>query len=79
MQRATCTHPGTAVIPKSVTPARIAANLKDPLSIKLDFDDLQLLALLDKPGLEGCYCHPKTPWLGRSEFTGKTDHYYSLG
>jgi len=69
---------GTAVIPKSVTPERIAANLNDPLSIKLDFDDLQLLALLDKPGLEGCYCHPKTPWLGRSEFTGSTDHYYKL-
>jgi len=69
---------GTAVIPKSVTATRIAANLNDPLSIKLDFDDLQLLALLDKPGLEGCYCHPKTPWLGRSEFTGSTSHYYAL-
>ena len=31
---------------------------------------------LDKGFPEGCYCHPKTPWLGRSEFTGSTDHYY---
>ena len=34
------------------------------------------IAKLDKPGLEGCYCHPRTPWLGRSEFTGSTAHYY---
>ena len=33
---------------------------------------------LDKPGLEGCFNHPRTPWLGRSEFVpGKSDHYYS--
>lgn len=69
---------GTAVIPKSVTPARIRANLHDPFKVNLDLDDLQLMALLDKPGLEGCFCHPKTPWLGRSEFTGSTEHYYAL-
>jgi len=68
---------GTAVIPKSVTPDRIRANLNDPFSITLDHDDLQLFAMLDKPGLEGCFCHPKTPWLGRSEFTGSTEHYYA--
>mgnify|MGYP007045274980 CR=1 FL=1 len=36
---------------------------------------LAAISALDKPGLEGCYCHPKTPWLGRSAFTGSTDHY----
>ena len=46
------------------------------LALKLDNDDLMFMALLDKEGLDGCYCHPKTPWLGRSEFTGSTDHYY---
>ena len=66
----------TAIIPKSVTPARIESNLKDVLAVTLDADDLAALAALDKPGLEGCYCHPRTPWLGRSEFTGSTDHYY---
>ena len=41
---------------------------------------LQVAAInaLDKPGLEGCFNHPRTPWLGRSEFVpGKSDHYYS--
>jgi len=66
----------TAVIPKSVTAARIKANLDDVLALTLDADDLSAIAALDKPGLEGCYCHPRTPWLGRSEFTGSTDHYY---
>lgn len=66
----------TAIIPKSVTPARIKSNLVDVLALKLDEDDLAAIAKLDKPGLEGCYCHPKTPWLGRSAFTGSTDHYY---
>ena len=56
----------TAIIPKSVTPARIESNLKDVLAVALDADDLAALAALDKPGLEGCYCHPRTPWLGRS-------------
>ena len=42
----------------------------------LDKEDLSKLASLDKPGMEGCYCHPKTPWLGRSDFTGSTKHYY---
>ena len=66
----------TAIIPKSVTPARILANLDETLKIKLDADDLSAIAALDKPGLDGCYCHPKTPWLGRSKFTGNTKHYY---
>lgn len=66
----------TAVIPKSVTASRINANLDDVLALALDASDLKALAELDKPGLEGCYCHPKTPWLGRSEFTGSTSHYY---
>jgi len=66
----------TAVIPKSVTPERIAANLDATLELTLDADDLSAIGALDKPGLEGCYCHPKTPWLGRSEFTGDTKHYY---
>lgn len=66
----------TAIIPKSVTAARIKANLDDVLALKLDEDDVAAIAKLDKPGLEGCYCHPRTPWLGRSEFTGSTDHYY---
>ena len=62
--------------PKSVTPARIKANLEGVLTLTLDTDDLASIAKLDKPGLEGCYCHPKTPWLGRSDFTGSTSHYY---
>jgi len=66
----------TAVVPKSISPTRIAANLEATLAVTLDTDDLVAIAALDKPGLEGCYCHPKTPWLGRSEFTGSTDHYY---
>ena len=66
----------TAVIPKSVTPERIEANLVDPMAITLDDDDLAALAALDKGFPDGCYCHPKTPWLGRSEFTGDTEHYY---
>ena len=52
------------------------ANLDATLDLTLDDDDLNAIAALDKPGLEGCYCHPKTPWLGRSEFTGDTNHYY---
>ena len=46
------------------------------LALQLDEDDLAKIAGLDKPGLDGCYCHPRTPWLGRSEFTGDTKHYY---
>ena len=66
----------SAIIPKSVTPARIRQNLEDTLRVTLDKEDLSKLASLDKPGMEGCYCHPKTPWLGRSDFTGSTKHYY---
>jgi alcohol dehydrogenase (NADP+) len=65
-----------AILPKSVTPSRIQANLEDVLKLQLDDEDLASIALLDKPGLDGCFCHPRTPWLGRSEFTGNTDHYY---
>jgi alcohol dehydrogenase (NADP+) len=66
----------TVIIPKSVTPSRIAENLAVARSFELDSDDMARLAKLDKPGLEGCYCHPVTPWLGRSEFTGSTASYY---
>lgn len=66
----------TVIIPKSVTPARIDSNLQETLRVALDAEDVAAIAKLDKPGLEGCYCHPVTPWLGRSEFTGTTDHYY---
>ena len=65
-----------AIIPKSVTPKRIQANKDEVLALQLDEDDLAKIAGLDKPGLDGCYCHPRTPWLGRSEFTGDTKHYY---
>ena len=66
----------TAIIPKSVTPERIRTNKDEVLALTLDAEDLAQIAALDKDGLDGCYCHPKTPWLGRSEFTGNTDHYY---
>lgn len=46
----------TAIIPKSVTPARITSNLHDVLQLSLDGEDLAQIAALDKPGLEGCYC-----------------------
>jgi len=65
-----------AIIPKSVSAERIDANMQAVLALELDAEDMAALAKLDKPGLEGCYCHPKTPWLGRSKFTGSTDHYY---
>jgi len=68
--------PATIVIPKSVTPSRIEANLDVTLALKLDAEDMAAINSLDKPGLDGCYCHPKTPWLGRSDFTGSTKHYY---
>lgn len=68
--------PPTIVIPKSVTPSRIEANLAVTLSLKLDAGDMAAINALNKPGLDGCFCHPKTPWLGRSEFSGSTDHYY---
>ena len=66
----------TAVLPKSVTPERIRANIDATLALTLDADDLGAIAELDKPGLDGCFCHPKTPWLGRSDFTGDSKHYY---
>uniref|UniRef100_A0A7S3LIT8 NADP-dependent oxidoreductase domain-containing protein n=1 Tax=Aplanochytrium stocchinoi TaxID=215587 RepID=A0A7S3LIT8_9STRA len=66
---------GTVVIPKSVTPSRILSN-SDIFSFQLSSEEMDSLNALDKPGLEGCFNHPKTPWLGRSEFVeGHTDHY----
>mmetsp|Transcript_19999 Transcript_19999/g.25979 ORF Transcript_19999/g.25979 Transcript_19999/m.25979 type:complete len:330 (+) Transcript_19999:143-1132(+) len=66
---------GTVVIPKSVTPSRILSN-SDIFSFELTEEEKKSLDDLGKPGLEGCFNHPKTPWLGRSEFVeGKTDHY----
>ncbi|KAJ9457963.1 Aldose reductase A [Diplonema papillatum] len=66
---------GTAVIPKSVTPARIATNF-DLFSFELSEAQMKAINDLKKPGLDGCFNHPKTPWLGRSEFVeGQTSHY----
>lgn len=67
---------GTVVLPKSVTPARIASNA-DIFSFELSAAQMDAINGLDKPGLEGCFNHPKTPWLGRSDFKpGSTSHYY---
>ena len=50
----------TAIIPKSVTPARIESNLKGVLGVALDADDLAALAALDKPGLDFSFSGLKT-------------------
>ena len=64
----------TVVIPKSITASRIASNgaLYD-----FELNEAQMTAInaLDKEGLSGCFNHPKTPWLGRGEFTGGTANY----
>eukprot|EP00931_Biecheleriopsis_adriatica_P056562 TRINITY_DN33515_c0_g1_i1.p1 TRINITY_DN33515_c0_g1~~TRINITY_DN33515_c0_g1_i1.p1 ORF type:complete len:328 (+),score=68.82 TRINITY_DN33515_c0_g1_i1:60-1043(+) len=65
---------GTAVIPKSITPSRLESNA-EIFDFELSAEEMASLDALDKPGLEGCFNHPKTPWLGRSEFTGNTAHY----
>lgn len=65
----------TVVIPKSVTPARIASNA-ELFDFELSSEEMEAIHALDKPNLEGCYNHPKTPWLGRSDFVeGQTAHY----
>lgn len=64
----------TIVLPKSVTPARIESNA-DLYSFELSAEQVSELNALDKPGLEGCFNHPLTPWLGRSDFTGSTSSY----
>jgi len=66
----------TVVIPKSVTPSRIASNA-ELFDFELTEEEMAKIAALDKEGLTGCFNHPKTPWLGRSEFTGTTDGYYN--
>jgi hypothetical protein len=66
----------TVVIPKSVTPSRIASNA-ELFDFELSAEEMAQITALDKQGLEGCYNHPKTPWLGRGEFTGSTSHYNS--
>jgi diketogulonate reductase-like aldo/keto reductase len=67
---------GTIVLPKSVTASRIIPN-SDIFSFELSEVQMASINNLDKPGLEGCFNHPKTPWLGRGEFKpGSTDHYY---
>eukprot|EP00239_Pterosperma_sp_CCMP1384_P001786 CAMPEP_0197848224 /NCGR_PEP_ID=MMETSP1438-20131217/7992_1 /TAXON_ID=1461541 /ORGANISM="Pterosperma sp., Strain CCMP1384" /LENGTH=393 /DNA_ID=CAMNT_0043460367 /DNA_START=50 /DNA_END=1231 /DNA_ORIENTATION=- len=65
----------TVVIPKSVTASRIVSN-GEVFDFELTSEQVAALNGLDKPGLEGCFNHPKTPWLGRSEFVeGETSHY----
>lgn len=64
----------TIVIPKSVTPSRIQSNA-ELFDFELSPEEMAQINALDKPGLEGCYNHPKTPWLNRGEFTGSTAHY----
>ncbi|KAK3260536.1 hypothetical protein CYMTET_30510 [Cymbomonas tetramitiformis] len=64
----------TVVIPKSVTASRIASNA-DIFDFELSADQMAAIEALDKPGLTGCFNHPKTPWLGRGEFTGDTSDY----
>jgi diketogulonate reductase-like aldo/keto reductase len=67
---------GTIVLPKSVTAARIASNA-DIFSFELSAAQMAAINALDKPGLEGCFNHPKTPWLGRGDFKpGEMAHYY---
>lgn len=57
----------TIILPKSVTPSRIASNA-ELFDFELTADEIASIDALDKPGLEGCYNHPKTPWLGRGEY-----------
>lgn len=64
----------TIILPKSVTPSRIESNA-ELFDFELSKDEMAQIDNLSKPGLEGCFNHPKTPWLGRSEFTGSTAHY----
>jgi len=64
----------TVVIPKSVTPSRIASN-SELFDFELSTEEMNQINALDKPGLEGCFNHPNTPWLNRGEFTGTTAHY----
>jgi aldehyde reductase len=67
---------GTVVLPKSVTASRIVHNA-DLFTFELTEAHMQAINALDKPGLEGCFNHPKTPWLGRGEFKkGSVAHYY---
>eukprot|EP01063_Lacrimia_lanifica_P032724 TRINITY_DN563_c0_g2_i2.p1 TRINITY_DN563_c0_g2~~TRINITY_DN563_c0_g2_i2.p1 ORF type:complete len:324 (+),score=166.00 TRINITY_DN563_c0_g2_i2:751-1722(+) len=64
----------TIILPKSVTPSRIESNA-ELFDFELSADEVVQIDALCKPGLEGCFNHPKTPWLGRSEFTGNTASY----
>ena len=67
---------GTIVLPKSVTAARIASNA-DVFSFELSDAQMAAISALEKPGLEGCFNHPRTPWLGRGDFKpGNVAHYY---
>ena len=64
----------TIVIPRSMTSERIASNL-DVLGFELSSAQMASIDALDKGFPQGCFNHPKTPWLGRSEFTGSTASY----
>ena len=66
----------TIVIPKSVTASRISSNA-EIFDFELSPEEMAEIETLDKEGLTGCFNHPKTPWLGRSEFTGTNSHYNS--
>lgn len=73
LQRNTC------VIPKSANAARIAANA-DICDFELSAEQMAAINALDKPGLEGCFNHPRTPWLGRgADFKkGETREYFNM-
>jgi len=60
-----------------VTASRIASNA-ELFDFELSEEEMNQINALDKEGLTGCFNHPKTPWLGRSEFTGITATYCNV-
>jgi len=61
------------VLPKSITPVRIAENING-LNFDLSEVDLQLIDELDM-GPKGRFNHPVTPWLGRGPFPDDVAHF----